>query len=59
MDESIEKMIYSETESRLKEMEKPDYVFPKKADFIDAIGIIAFVTISIVLVVLCMVGGIQ
>lgn len=51
--ESIEKMIYDETEKRLAEMEKPGYVFPKTMGTADAIGVIASVAVSIVLIVLC------
>lgn len=56
---SIEQMIYEETEKRLAEMQKPDYVFPKKITKFDVIGIISSVAISLVFVVFCMVGVIK
>jgi len=55
-DDSIEQMIYDETEKRLAEMEKPDYEFPKRIGVGDVIGIVASISISIVLIILCMVG---
>lgn len=54
--ESIEQMIYDETERRLQIMEKSDYEFPKKAGKADAIGIVVSVVVSIILIVLCMTG---
>lgn len=56
---SIEQMIYDETEKRLAEMQKPDYVFPKKITKADIIGIAISVAVSVVLIVLCMVGVIK
>ena len=56
---SIEQMIYDETEKRLAEMQKPDYVFPKKITKADIIGIICSVAVSLVLIVLCMAGVIK
>ena len=54
--ESIEELIYNETEKRLKIMQKPDYEFPKRMGKGDIIGIASAVSISIVLIILCMVG---
>lgn len=54
MEKSIEELIYEETDQRLKEMASPDYQFPPKADKKDAIGIIAAIAVSLVLIVLCM-----
>ncbi len=54
MEKSIEELIYEETDKRLKEMGSPEYVFPKKADKADYIGIVAAVAVSILLIVLCM-----
>ena len=56
---SIEQMIYDETEKRLAEMQKTDYVFPKKIIKADIIGIICSVAVSLVLIVLCMAGVIK
>ena len=54
--ESIEKLIYEETEKRLQIMEQPDYTFPERIHKADVIGIIAGVAGSIVLIALCMMG---
>ena len=54
MEKTIEELIYEETDQRLKEMGSPDYIFPKKADKADYIGIVAAVAVSIILIVLCM-----
>ena len=56
MEKSIEELIYEETDQRLKEMSTPDYPWPKKADWRDAIAIIAGISISLLLIVLCMAG---
>ena len=56
MEKSIEELIYEETNQRLKEMSAPDYPWPKKADWRDAIAIIAGISISLLLIVLCMAG---
>ena len=58
MEKSIEELIYEETDQRLKEMSTPDYPWPKKADWRDAIAIIAGISISLLLIVLCMAGGV-
>lgn len=53
---SIEELLYTETEKRLEEMQKSDYVFPEKmgkGDFI-AIGVMAVA--SLTLVILCLTG---
>ena len=54
--ESIEEMIYTETEKRLEIMSSPDYEFPPKASKADAIGIVAAIAVSLVLIILCMTG---
>ena len=56
MEESIEKLIYEETDLRLKEMEAKDYVFPRRADKMDVLGIIVAIGISVMLIILCMIG---
>lgn len=56
MEKTIEELIYEETDQRLKEMADPNYEFPPKADKKDAIGIIAAVVASLILIVLCMTG---
>lgn len=52
--ESIEELIYKETESRLKEMSSKNYQFPKQADKSDAIKIVSAIVVCIILIVLCM-----
>ncbi len=37
-------------------MKSPDYKFPEKADKKDAIGIIAAIAVSLLLIILCMTG---
>ncbi|MGM9683271.1 MAG: hypothetical protein ACI3XQ_06710 [Eubacteriales bacterium] len=54
--ESLEKMIYDETEKRLEEMEQPDYEFPGRIGKADVIGIVAGIVISILLIILCVTG---
>lgn len=54
--ESIEKMIYDETERRLAIMEKTDYEFPSKSGKGDVIGIVIGIVLSLVLLILCMTG---
>lgn len=56
---SIEKIIYEETEKRLKIMSKEDYEFPKKITKTDWILIWGIVIISVFLVILCMIGVIE
>ena len=56
MENSIEELIYEETDQRLKVMAKPDYAWPKKADITDAIAIIMSISVSLFLIVLCMTG---
>ena len=57
--DSIEKIISEETKKRLEIMEQPDYVFPEKMKKSDIVGIIAGVSGSILLIVLCMIGVIS
>ena len=56
MEKSIEELIYEETDQRLKEMAAPDYPWPRKADKKDAIAIVAGISISLLLIILCMTG---
>lgn len=56
MEKSIEELIYEETDQRLKEMQEPGYQFPQKADKSDVIGIVAGISISLLLIILCMTG---
>lgn len=56
MEKSIEELIYEETDQRLKEMAKPDYPWPRKADKNDAIAIIVGIGVSLLLIILCMTG---
>lgn len=54
--QSIEEMIYAETEKRLRIMEDPSYEFPKRIGKWDAVGIVAAVLVCIILIGLCMMG---
>lgn len=56
MEESIEKVIYDETDKRLKEMADSEYQFPKKADYKDVILMVALAGVSCLLIVLCLMG---
>lgn len=58
-DKTIERLIREETEKRLSEMEKKDYIFPKRIGAVDVVAIVVSVAISITLIVLCMSGVIQ
>ena len=49
MEESIEKVIYDETDKRLKEMADSEYQFPKKADYKDVILMVALAGVSCLL----------
>ena len=57
--QSIQEMIYEETEKRLKIMEDPGYEFPGRIGKGDVVGIILSIAVCLVLIVLCMTGGIQ
>ncbi len=59
MAKSIEQLITEETTERLKEMGSKDYEFPKKATLLDAIGIVAMIAASGLLILLCMTGVIS
>lgn len=54
--ESIENLIYEETERRLRIMEDPGYQFPRQATRLDAGLIALMIGSSILLIVLCMLG---
>lgn len=56
---SLEELINSETEKRLKEMESPDYEFPEKITKTDVIFMVASFAVSLVLIILCMLEVIQ
>ncbi|MBE5881020.1 MAG: hypothetical protein E7289_01725 [Lachnospiraceae bacterium] len=56
--QSIEQIIYEETEKRLAVMEEKDYEFPEKIGKGDVIAIAVSIAVSMLLVVLCMTGGI-
>lgn len=58
-EQSIEELIYSETEQRLKQMESPDYDFPEQIDKRDWAVIWGSIGISLLLIVLCMTGVIS
>ncbi len=57
--ESLEELIYSETEKRLEEMERPGYEFPERIGKTDVWIIIGSVLICSVLIALCMMGVIN
>ena len=57
--QSIEELIYSETQERLATMESSDYVFPAKIGKGDVIGIVGGIVVSALLIVLCMLGVIK
>ncbi len=56
---SIEELINSETEKRLKEMEQPGYEFPKKIGKADIAVMAAGFVVSLLLIILCMTGVIK
>ena len=56
MEQSIEELIYEETDRRLKEMASEGYQFPEKADKKDVFGILATVAVCMILIILCMTG---
>lgn len=58
-EQSIEEVIYSETEKRLKVMESPDYDFPRKITGLDWGAIIISIVVCTVLIALCMLGVIN
>ncbi|MEA4965890.1 MAG: hypothetical protein VB055_08740 [Oscillospiraceae bacterium] len=57
--QNIETLIYHETERRLKQMGKKDYVFPARIGKGDVVAILASLIVCGALIVLCMTGGIQ
>lgn len=58
-EQSIEQLIYDETDRRLAQMEQPDYEFPAKAGKADYVVMAAAVLISLILIILCMTGVIS
>ena len=57
--ESIEELIYQETDRRLQEMQSDTYEFPKKMTKTDYILITAAVLVCVGLIVACMLGVIR
>ncbi len=53
-EQSIEELIYSETEKRLAQMQAPDYQFPKRIGKGDVIAMAVGFGVSLVLIALCM-----
>ena len=56
MKETIEELIYNETQQRLNTMSQPDYQFPPKATRRDYLLILALACASGLLILLCMLG---
>lgn len=56
MKDSLEQLIYDETEKRLNEMEQPDYEFPKRMSKADYAVIVGAIVVCTLLIALCMVG---
>jgi len=54
--EDIGRLIEEETTQRLEIMDRPDYVWPEKADGKDTAAIIASIVACIALIVGCMTG---
>jgi len=50
----IEELIERETEKRLDVMQKPGYIFPKRASRADYIAIVISIAVCLLLIVLCM-----
>lgn len=57
--QSIEEILYSETEKRLALMEQADYEFPKPITRTDWTVILGSVAVCVILIVFCMTGVIQ
>lgn len=55
-EQSIEELIYAETEKRLDAMEKSRYEFPKRITRTDWILIGGSIVVSLMLIILCMIG---
>lgn len=56
---SIEQLIYQETEERLNEMQSDSYEFPKQITRVDVVCMIVGAAVSVVMIVLCMLGVIK
>jgi len=56
---SIVEGLYLETEKRLNQMEQTDYDFPKKITKMDVALIAGMISVSILLIGLCMIGVIK
>ena len=56
--DSIEQLIYEETEKRLEEMQSDSYEFPKQMTKTDYMVIAVSVIVCTGLIIACMLGGI-
>lgn len=56
--DSIEQLIYEETEKRLEIMQSDSYEFPEQMKRTDYIIIAAAVILCLILIIACMLGGI-
>lgn len=54
--QSIEELIYRETEQRLNLMQQDSYEFPDRIGKGDVYGIVASVIVCLCLIILCMAG---
>ncbi len=59
MSRNLEELIYEETKKRLDIMESKEYKFPEKISKTDSYIIISIITLSLLLIVLCMVEVIK
>ncbi len=59
MSKNLEELIYKETKKRLDIMESKEYKFPEKISKTDSYIIISIITLSLLLIVLCMVEVIK
>jgi hypothetical protein len=59
MSKNLEELIYEETKKRLDIMESKEYKFPEKISKTDSYIIISIITLSLLLIVLCMVEVIK
>lgn len=56
--DSIEDLIYEETEKRLEIMQSDSYEFPEQMTKADYVVIAAAVVVCLILIIACMLGGI-
>ena len=59
MSKNLEELIYEETKKRLDIMESKEYKFPEKISKTDSYIIISIITLSLLLIVLCIVEVIK